>query len=198
MHYRIAGGRIVQTENAAKPVSQKSMHFSSILNNLLPVGRTLDYGCGKLRYFEELKAKSDELYVTDSDIQLYRRQMLLGYFTSVLDLLGHRNDAHVVKLQDFGQMRCFFDRVILANVLQIIPMLALRSIIVRRIFRSLRVGGELIAVVQYRNSDFNRMKCMPNSWAYLDGMAIRHCRGTSFYSFISPHGFRNLIASQGF
>lgn len=108
------------------------------------------------------------------------------------------NHVHFLNLRDFNQIFEYFDRVILANVLQVVPIIALRSIILRRIFRSLRPGGELVLVVQYRNSDFNRMLKMPNARLYLDGMAIKHIRGTSFYAFIRPADLKEIVTSQGF
>lgn len=198
MHYRLPGGAIVRSENAAKPERQKSSYFVAILSKLAPVERTLDYGCGKLRYLEDLLLTTEELYVTDSDIQLTRGQILFGCRGNIIDFLRPRNHVHVIGLKKFNEVRDFFDRVILANVLQVVPMVRLRSIIIRRIFRSLRPGGELIAVVQYRNSDFDRMMKMPNSYRYSDGMVIRHIRGTSFYGFIRPPVLQELLTSEGF
>lgn len=188
----------MRSENAAKTECQKSAYFSRLLQQLAPVKRTLDYGCGKLRYLHEISSMSDELYVTDSDVQLSRTQIINGVYTSIIEAVEDRNHVHLIHLRDFNQMPEYFDRVVLANVLQVVPIIALRAIILRRIFRSLRPGGELILVVQYRNSDFNRMMKMPNARLYLDGMVIKHIRGTSFYAFIQPAKLKEIVTSQGF
>jgi hypothetical protein len=53
-------------------------------------------------------------------------------------------------------------------------------------------------VVQYRNSDFTRMKKMRNAKPWRDGFLIDSLRGFSFYGLISPKRLAALLAENGF
>jgi hypothetical protein len=61
----------------------------------------------------------------------------------------------------------------------------------------MRVGAECLFVVQYRNSDFTRMRKMRNTKPFLDGFVIDSLRGHSFYGLISPGRLERALARGG-
>jgi 2-polyprenyl-3-methyl-5-hydroxy-6-metoxy-1,4-benzoquinol methylase len=198
MRYRIPGFGIIRSENAAKPPSQKSQYLVDLLSKLEKVEFSVDYGAGKLRYLEEILNTSSEVTIVDSIEQIDRAQIIFGQVQSIRDYASSKNAIHVETTKQFLECAGEYDRAFLANVLQIVPIPKIRVQILKRIFRSLKPGGQLIACVQYRNSDFTRMAKMQNSTIFKDGMIIKHLRGTSFYGFIKPDIFQSLIEQAGF
>lgn len=198
MRYWVKGAGIIRSENAAKPAAQKSKYVTTLIRGLDAVDATLDYGAGKLRYLDELRAKTNELFVTDSVVQLDRKQRIANSTQSVSEYCSSSNTVTALNLKQLGLYGTFVDRAFLFNVLQIVPIPAVRNSSLRRIFSALRPGGELVASVQYRNSDFTRMAKMRNARSFRDGFLIEHLRGTSFYGLIRPEDFTNLIENAGF
>lgn len=198
MRYRIPGFGIIRSENAAKPFSQKSQYLVELLSKLERVECTVDYGAGKLRYLEELLNTSSKVTIVDSSEQIDRTQIIFGEYQSVRDYASGKNAVHVETTKQFLEYAIVYDRAFLANVLQIIPIPIIRLQILKRIFRCLKPGGQLLTCVQYRNSDFTRMASMQNSTFFKDGIIIKHLRGTSFYGFIKPDIFQSLIEQAGF
>lgn len=197
MRYRLAGGRVVRSENAAKTHHQKSKELVRLVESLDHVSSTLDFGCGKLRYLDEISATTDHLYVTDSDVQLNRQQRLLDQTTSIVELARSSNKWSALSLKHLYAGRLRFDRIFCLNVLQIIPSGRLRLSILRRLGARLKLGGQLVVVVQYRNSDFTRMSKLPNARRYGDGMVLSFVRGVSFYALIKPARLSQMITDAG-
>lgn len=127
MRYRIADGKIIRSENAAKTHHQKSKELVRIIQVLPHVARSLDFGCGKLRYLSDLIETTDQLYVTDSEIQLGRDQRLCGVKTSILQLARSSNAWSVLSLKQLYSGILTFDRIFCFNVLQVIPSPQLRQ-----------------------------------------------------------------------
>jgi hypothetical protein len=197
MRYRLAGGEIIRSENAAKTHHQKSKELLRLLSRFQRVARTLDFGCGKLRYLSEILDTTDHLYVTDSEVQLTRTQRLFGQMTSIRDLVRLSNAWSVLSLKELycGDVR--FNRIFCLNVLQVIPFRPLRQAILRRLANVLDNNGEIVVVVQYRNSDFSRMSRMENASPFEDGMLLRFSRGVSFYAFIKPPVLEQMVREAG-
>jgi SAM-dependent methyltransferase len=198
MRYKVKGFGVIRSENAAKSSLQKSAFASDMISALERVETTVDYGCGKLRYLDEIATKTDRLILVDSIIQFERQQVIFGELTCISEIAHSSNWLGTMTTREFSASHGMFDRAFLMNVLQIIPIPQIRSEVLRRIFRALKPGGELITCVQYRNSDFTRMSKMKNSFRFRDGMIIEHLRGTSFYGFIRPDAFRCMVESAGF
>jgi hypothetical protein len=152
VHYRISSEILIKTENAAKPEKQSSSYLNSVISNLDPVSSSFDYGCGKLRYKQVLLRTTDTLALVDSSVQLERKQMICGEYTTVR--------------QTVRQM--------------------------------LRPGCTCLFVLQYRNSDFTRMRNMPNARPWRDGFIIDSLRGFSFYGLIAPERLVSIVLSAGF
>jgi SAM-dependent methyltransferase len=126
MRYKVAG-RIVRSENAAKPQAQKSEFVRQLLCSLPEVGKTLDYGCGKLRYLAEIAGRSAEVFLLDSRPQLYRRQKIAGVHTSVAEVASRSNSLHLFDLSMAVRSSAMFDRVLCVNVLSAVPIPAVRA-----------------------------------------------------------------------
>jgi hypothetical protein len=158
----------------------------------------LDVGCGKLRYLQEMRETTEHLVVTDSDIQLNRNQKLLGQDDiSVKELARAANDWSVQRLNEAFQPKTY-DRVFCLNVLQVIPFEKVRRRILSRIRECLSDRGELLLCVQYRNSDFTRMKDLHYAQEYRDGMLLKSLRGFSFYAFLYPDVINSYVIEAGF
>jgi hypothetical protein len=130
--------------------------------------------------------------------QLTRLQIIEGSTRSITNFASFKNSLSVLTTKEVNDLRNEVDRAFLFNVLQIVPIPTIRLVIAKRIYRALKHGGELIASVQYRNSDFSRMAKMQNAYNFRDGIIINHIRGTSFYAFITPACFQKIIIEAGF
>src|SRR6202521_2776222 len=142
MHYDLGKGRLIRSENAAKPVAQKSRYMAQYILALPSVARALDYGCGKLRYFTEMRARAEDLVLVDSDVQLSRQQMLGERHDTIRNLVSRYR--HVI-CQDFDQFivdRSMFDRAYCLNVLSAIPVMAVRHKVMELLRSRLKTGGE--------------------------------------------------------
>lgn len=199
MRYKLSGGVIVKSENAAKPYSQRSRRFEKALLGLKPVARSFDLGCGKLRYAAAILERSDELHVIDSEVQLSRTQALGPFgLTTIRDVSRRSNRMVAQNLHQFRKSEILFDRGFCLNVLQIVPIEAVRRRIISTALERLRPGASCFFVVQYRNSDFGRMSRMPNAMAFRDGILIDSLRGHSFYAPLKPSYMHNLVEEAGF
>lgn len=198
MRYKIRGFGIIRSENAAKPSFQKSKFLVRFIAGLQHVESSVDYGAGKLRFLDDILARTDTLTIVDSTLQLERIQTIFSQKISIREFCAAYNSLSAVDTKTFSKYACRFDRAYLFNVLQIVPIPSIRRQILLRLNRSLNLGGELICCVQYRNSDFTRMSCMQNSHPYRDGFIIEHSRGTSFYGMIKPDALISLIENAGF
>ena len=198
MHYKVAPGIIIKTENAAKPERQASSYLKALISNLPHVPASLDFGCGKLRYCNSILETTDTLAIVDSEIQLSRRQILRGSETSVRDLTRRSNRVEVYNDLEFQKTKRRFDRAFCINVLSVIPIAAKRRRILSAIRSHLRPKGSCLFVVQYRNSDFTRMQAMPNARPWSGGFLIDSLRGYSFYALISPERLARMVRRAGF
>jgi hypothetical protein len=198
MRYKLSADIIIKTENAAKPQAQRSSYLVSLISELQPVSSSFDYGCGKLRYKDVMLRTTDTLAVVDSELQLSRIQMIGSSSMSIKDITRRSNRVRAYNTKEFVHLQVLFDRAFCINVLPVIPSLLARRNVLRLIRQKLRVGGTCLFVVQYRNSDFSRMREMPNACPYLDGFLIDSLRGYSFYGLISPQKLEKMVVSAGF
>jgi hypothetical protein len=198
MHYQIKPGIVVKTENAAKPESQSSAFLKLLLADLPHVSSSVDFGCGKLRYCNTILERTDSLTVVDSEIQLSRTQILRGRKSTIRDIVSRSNRIRIYNDTEFDKLSEDFDRAFCINVLSAIPMIEKRRQVMEVIRSHLRPRGACLYAVQYRNSDFKRMRSMPNAQSWEDGFLIDSLRGFSFYGLISPNCLVSLARSAGF
>ncbi|NTG74481.1 class I SAM-dependent methyltransferase [Agrobacterium rhizogenes] len=198
MHYSLPGGKVVKSENAAKPASQTSKYLTALVTNLPPVNRTLDYGCGKLRYCEPLLQTTEHLSVVDSEVQISRQQTLQGNRTSIRDIFRGSNRISVFSTSEFAHSPGLYERAFCINVLSAIPVPNERQELLDQILRKLEPNAGCLFVVQYRNSDFTRMASLPIAEPWHDGFLLKSLRGYSFYALISPKALAEMIERAGF
>jgi hypothetical protein len=198
MHYKVASGILIKTENAAKPESQASSFLRLLLEDLPLVQSSFDCGCGKLRYMKKILDRTDELTVVDSEIQLSRTQMICGRKTSIREMANRSNRMRALNVDQFASAREKYDRGFCINVLSVIPILSVRNSLLKTIHSRLKKGASCLFVVQYRNSDFARMREMPNAREWRDGFLIDSLRGYSFYALIPPSNLEAMVKRSGF
>lgn len=198
MRYRITSKIEVRSENAAKPYSQSSRFLRRIIAGLPQVSTTFDYGCGKLRYYNDIVETTNTLSVVDSNIQITRQQLIFGRKSSITEYFDLSNRVSVLDLERFAERPSKFERGFCINVLSVIPFYVDRRKLLGTIFEKLQTGGECLFVVQYRNSDFSRMSKLPNARKWRDGFLIDSYRGYSFYGLISPDKLSKMVSSAGF
>jgi hypothetical protein len=141
---------------------------------------------------------TDTLAIVDSEIQLSRDQMIRGKRTSIRSIVKQSNRVTAFSVDEFEKARKIWDRGFCINVLSVVPHHSARRRILHLIRSKLRSGGTCLFVVQYRNSDFERMKRLPNARPWRDGFIIDSLRGFSFYGLISPDRLEALILNAGF
>jgi SAM-dependent methyltransferase len=198
MRYKLKSGVEIRTENAAKPETQQSKFLLDLISNLPHVAWAFDYGCGKLRYQRAIAATADVLALVDSEIQLSRVQVLRGKQTSIRSIFRESNRTQVYSDIEFQALDAKFERSFCINVLSVIPSYVRRREVLSTVRRKLRGDGECLFVVQYRNSDFDRMKKMSNAIPRLDGFLIDSLRGHSFYGMIAPARLEASLRRAGF
>jgi SAM-dependent methyltransferase len=198
MHYSLGKGIVIKSENAAKPGMQASRPLSEYISRLDDVASSFDYGCGKLRYAKSILKTTEMLTVVDSEIQIGRTQTIQGQSTNIRDVARRSNRMQAANVLEFSKDRQKFDRGFCINVLSVIPFYSARRDVVSLMRQKLRPGGTCLFVVQYRNSDFNRMGKLPNARPWRDGILIDSLRGFSFYGLISPKRLIVLVINAGF
>lgn len=198
MRYKLASGIEIRTENAAKPESQPSKFLLDLIANLPHVASTFDYGCGKLRYQRAIADTTDVLAIVDLEVQLSRLQVLRRRETSIRNLFKQSNRIQVYNDVEFQELNTRFERGFCINVLSVIPSYARRRKLLDVIHGKLRDDGECLFVVQYRNSDFTRMRKMSKAKPWLDGFIIDSLRGYSFYGLILPDRLEASLKRAGF
>jgi SAM-dependent methyltransferase len=198
MRHKLASGIEIRTENTAKPESQPSKFLLDLIASLEHVGTTFDYGCGKLRYQRAIADTTDVLAVVDSEIQLSRLQVLRTKETSIRNIFKQSNRIEVYNDVEFQKLDTRFERGFCINVLSVIPSYSRRRKVLDLIHRKLKHDGECLFVVQYRNSDFTRMRKMSNAQPWLDGFIIDSFRGYSFYGLIQPDRLEASLKRAGF
>jgi hypothetical protein len=198
MRYKLASGIEIRTENAAKPESQSSKFLLDLIAKLPHVASTFDYGCGKLRYQRAIVDTTDVLAIVDSEVQLSRLQVLRREETSIRNIFKQSNRIRVYNDIEFQELNARFERGFCINVLSVIPSYVRRRKLLDVIHGKLRSDGECLLVVQYRNSDFTRMRKMSNAKPWLDGFIIDSLRGYSFYGLILPDRLEASLKRAGF
>jgi hypothetical protein len=198
MHYKIKGCITIKAENAAKPWCQKSRYTSNYILRLPMVRSSVDYGCGKLRYFDEIRARTKIAVFVDSKLQLSRTQIIRGKRTSVRAYLGAYRNSICQTVEEFKRDTLHYDRAFCINVLSTIPNLRVRTQVLRLIRRKLKRQGEAIFVVQYRNSDFTSVLKSGRGSKFLDGILIKSNGRWAFYAPIRPDKLRTFVERQGF
>jgi 2-polyprenyl-3-methyl-5-hydroxy-6-metoxy-1,4-benzoquinol methylase len=157
----------------------------------------LDIGCGKLRYSAHLAAIADRLTVVDSEIQLSRRQIVLGKVTTVRDMVAHRwRHARAINIAEFAKDRRRYDFALCSNVLSAVPSNRARRNIIKSIGLRLTAKGKALFVCQYTNSYFFQQLKSSDVVKHADGFIKGTHSNASFYGLITPEHLAALITSS--
>jgi len=124
--------------------------------------------------------------------------MIWGDYTTIRASVQRSNRLSAYNTTEFAHLRTKFDRAFCINVLSVIPIAAARKRVLLFIRGKLRAGGTCLFVAQYWNSDFTRMRRLPNAQPHLDGFLIDLLRGYSFYGLISPEQLTAMVVNAGF
>jgi 2-polyprenyl-3-methyl-5-hydroxy-6-metoxy-1,4-benzoquinol methylase len=197
VRYRVKGLEI-RSENAAKPVSQRSAVLVNWLRDLDPVYSVLDYGCGKLRYASILVRLAKSVTLVDGEIQLSRRQRVGGRLTNVRDYVKRWPNTRVLSVDKFCNDKHTYDFILCANVLSAIPTRRARSEVLRRLAERLSPSGRCLFTTQYRNTDFGVAAQSERAKPHLDGWLLTGQRGTFYYGLIDKQKLVNMAVRHGF
>ncbi len=158
LNYNMHGVNI-RSENAAKPHTMPSRYLCEYIRSIEKNGHALDFGCGKLRYSDELISKFDEVTFLDSKRQLEREQIIRGIKTKIIDYVPrYYKNANTVAFEDVDKIIGGYDFILCSNVLSAVPCRDTIDKIVLSIKRLLKSGGETLIVNQYKSSYFKNTK----------------------------------------
>jgi hypothetical protein len=134
----------------------------------------------------------------DSEVLLSRKQIVKGELTSIRDFCKVSNRFKVLNDFEFLLLQEQFDRGFCINVLSIVPIPEIRRRVIKLLYSKLKPGGSCLFVVQYRNSDFTRMRKTPEARSWGDGFLMDSLRGYSFDALIPPDCLTNMVMRAGF
>ena len=195
MHYKVSGN-IIKSENAAKPYMQKSKHVFHYLKSQDKVDRSLDFGCGKLRYSDALVSMSKKVTFVDSNIQLSREQIIRGERTTVKDyVLKHYPHCNVVPYEDNESHIAEYNFITCLNVLSAIPCKKTIDSVIKNIKRLLCNNGKAVFVNQHRDSYFKKYE---SGEKHLYGYLYQSNNSYSYYGILCPDKTKELLIESGF
>lgn len=178
----VINGITIRSENAAKPHTMPSSYLCDYIKGSVKNGSALDFGCGKLRYSQQLIDKFETVTFLDSRKQLERVQIIRGVQTTISEYV-HNNykKANVVSFENLLKIKSFYDFILCANVLSAIPCKSTIDKIVIGIRDLLKDDGEAIIVNQYKSSYFKKYETGTN---HLHGYIYQNSRSASYYGLL--------------
>lgn len=181
MNYKI-NGIIIRSENAAKPHTMPSNYLCKYIKNTIKNGSALDFGCGKLRYSEQLANKFKTVTFLDSRKQLERVQIIRGVQTTIPEYVAKNyKNANVVPFESIGKIANHYDFILCANVLSAIPCKSTIFKVISAIRELLKNDGEAMIVNQYKSSYFKRYE---SGIKHLHGYIYQNSRNASYYGLL--------------
>lgn len=184
MRYHVKG-RVIRSENAAKPATQACKWVLSYIRRLPRNSTGLDYGCGKLRYTIPLARRIKKVFAVDSHVQVSRLQKIKGRLSTIPQYASQRLPNVVICTVGQANWRATrYDVALVLNVLSAIPVYRVRIDILRTVWGLVRPGGSMLAVTQFWSSYFRRWERSPSAVEHLDGWLVKSRAGDSFYGLI--------------
>lgn len=181
LNYNMHGVNI-RSENAAKPHTMPSRYLCEYIRSIEKNGHALDFGCGKLRYSDELISKFDEVTFLDSKRQLEREQIIRGIKTKIIDYVPrYYKNANTVAFEDVDKIIGGYDFILCSNVLSAVPCRDTIDKIVLSIKRLLKSGGETLIVNQYKSSYFKKYE---TGRKHLYGYIYKNSKSVSYYALL--------------
>lgn len=197
MHYQTSEF-VIESELAAKPVSQTNKYVIEYIANLPRNLYVLDYGCGKLRYSIPLAMQVKQVIGIDSTYQVDSSKKIGECICSPRDY--KMNNLAVMSIDDHDWRENVYDVVFCTNVLSAVPVESARLEIIENAKKVLKRDGYLFISVQYRNSYFSQYKTREDVVPYNDGWFIRRGRTNkgSFYAMLDAEYIISLCQRAGF
>lgn len=181
LNYEI-NGVTIRSENAAKPHTMPSNYLCSYIKDNIKNGCALDFGCGKLRYSEQLISKFETVTFLDSRKQLERVQIIRGVKTTVQEyVFSNYKNASVVPFENMRQIKNCYDFILCANVLSAIPCKSTIDEVICGVRDLLKDDGEAIIVNQYKSSYFKKYE---EGVKHLHGYIYQNSRNVSYYGLL--------------
>lgn len=191
----IINGTTIRSENAAKPHTMPSSYLCSQIKKINKEGVALDFGCGKLRYSEQLINKFESVTFVDSKRQLERNQVVRGIKTSVFDYVSkHYGNANVVPFEDVHDIEKKYDFILCSNVLSAIPCLETIDSVITSIKKLLKENGEVMIVNQYKSSYFKRYE---GGTKHLYGYIYKNSKQSSYYGLLDESIVSGICLRNG-
>ncbi|ENN8462580.1 methyltransferase domain-containing protein [Escherichia coli] len=181
MNYKINGINI-RSENAAKPHTTPSNYLCKQIESTNKNGNALDFGCGKLRYSEQLVNKFETVTFLDSRRQLERVQIIRGVQTTIPDyVINNYKNANIVSYENIDKITNHYDFILCANVLSAIPCESTIHKVLSAIRELLKSDGEALIVNQYKSSYFKRYE---SGIKHLHGYIYQNSRNAFYYGLL--------------
>ncbi|EGB9092105.1 class I SAM-dependent methyltransferase [Escherichia coli] len=145
-------------------------------------GNALDFGCGKLRYSEQLVNKFETVTFLDSRRQLERVQIIRGVQTTIPDyVINNYKNAKIVSYENIDKITNHYDFILCANVLSAIPCESTIHKVLSAIRELLKSDGEALIVNQYKSSYFKRYE---RGIKHLHGYIYQNSRNAFYYGLL--------------
>ncbi|MEW9665143.1 class I SAM-dependent methyltransferase [Escherichia coli] len=145
-------------------------------------GNALDFGCGKLRYSEQLVNKFETVTFLDSRRQLERVQIIRGVQTTIPDyVINNYKNANIVSYENIDKITNHYDFILCANVLSAIPCESTIHKVLSAIRELLKSDGEALIVNQYKSSYFKRYE---SGIKHLHGYIYQNSRNAFYYGLL--------------
>ncbi|HAV1655968.1 class I SAM-dependent methyltransferase [Enterobacter hormaechei] len=181
LNYKI-DGITIRSENAAKPHTMPSGYLCNYIKNSKKNGRALDFGCGKLRYSEQLVNKFNVVTFLDSRKQLERVQIIRGIKTTIPEYVANNyKNSNAVPFENVDKITDQYDFILCANVLSAIPCKTTIYKIISSIRELLKSDGEAMIVNQYKSSYFKKYE---SGIKHLHGYIYQNFRNASYYGLL--------------
>jgi len=186
---------LIKSENTAKPNSLQSNLVVDYLSSSPIYKNVLDFGCGKLRYFDELRKISRNLTLVDSMVQLSRKQRIHGEITTIQDYIYPIKNTKSIPYESLNIFKVKNDFVSCINVLSAIPSESVLCDVLLKIKNLLEEHGKLFVVNQFANSYFKRFE---GGKKHLYGYIYSTRRGNFYYGLLDLKITRTLLEGNGF
>ncbi|ENT8652648.1 methyltransferase [Escherichia coli] len=145
-------------------------------------GNAIDFGCGKLRYSEQLVNKFETVTFLDSRRQLERVQIIRGVQTTIPDyVINNYKNANIVSYENIDKITNHYDFILCANVLSAIPCESTIHKVLSAIRELLKSDGEALIVNQYKSSYFKRYE---SGIKHLHGYIYQNSRNAFYYGLL--------------
>lgn len=195
MQYKI-NGTIIDSHHAAKSHLEKARSVSEYLRQHPKVGRILDFGCGKLRYSDDLASICERITFVDSEIQISRKQQVRSELTTIKDYVRkHYPKSEVVAFENRHTISVRYPLIFCSNVLSAIPCKETFDCIIAFFHEMLLGDGKIVIINQHRNEHFKRYESgTRHMFGYLHKGKVK----TSYYGLLRKEQIRKILERHGF